>query len=155
MAQQQEDIFDSAVASLDGVPGVAEQPADIAAQSAFDFACAMQTPPSVSRGFLAQLGLDDLSPPALFLEFDLEDLNEAKRDFQVDGGPATALHRAQVNLWMRALGQAFGELPVSLLDAAFRGAGPPPPQPVPQVALLGRPIGAAGGTGAAAGQPRG
>ena len=84
--QLQADQFDDALAAVDGVPpSIAEQPADLAEPSAFALAPST-VPPEVSRGFLAQLGLDEQSPATLFLDFDPEDLTAAKRDFEVEGG---------------------------------------------------------------------
>ena len=132
MAIYQDSAFDAGVATREFHIGLAGESAEPpagqphpAARSAFDVATSIGTPPDVSRGFLAQLGLDESASPNLFLEFDPEDINQAKREFSVDGEPATALHRALINSWMRAVAQAVGERPLSLLDAAFRGAGPP------------------------------
>ena len=84
--QPQAEQFDGALATIDGAPpSRAEQPTDIVEPSAFALTPS-NVPPEVSRDFLAHLGLDETSPASLFLDFEPEDLQAAKRDFEVGGG---------------------------------------------------------------------
>ena len=93
-------------------------------QSAYSIGVAGGVPAGVAAGYLTQLGLDESTPPGLFLDFDPADLAEAKREFQVDFGPATALHRAQVTSWLRLVGQVVGTRAPTMLEEGFVPAGP-------------------------------
>ena len=100
-------------------------------RTAYQIGVESGVPQAVARGYLAELGLDEGSSPDLLLDFDAEDLVDARRAFTLDEGSApSALHRAQVNSWMRVLTEAVGPRAPSLLDPGFLAS-----RAAPQLAL--------------------
>ena len=101
--------------------------------TAFEIGLSYGAPSEVMVDFLAALGLDAAADASLLLDFDAEDLTEARRAFFVGGAPATPLHKATVSSWLRHVTSALGTRPPSMLDWGFTApiASAPPRELAP------------------------
>ena len=88
-------------------------------RTAVEIGLAHGAPLNVTTEFLGALGMDAEADAGLLLDFDAEDLTDARRSFSVGGEPATPLHKATVSSWLRHVTTAMGTRPPSMLDAGF------------------------------------
>ena len=116
-------------APIDAAAGPAAPPVQ---RSVLEIGIACGTTMEVMTGYLTALGIEGTVAPDLFLDFDPDDLTEARRSFAVEvagtSAQATPLQKASVTQWIRHITAAIGPRAPSLLDANFV---PPVAAPAP------------------------